>query len=248
VKLLALDTSTDLCSAALWVNGRFATRERLAPRAQGEHILPMIDELLAEAGIGLAALDAIAFGRGPGAFTGLRLACAVAQGLGFAAGRPLIPVSDLRALAAQALAARGDEASPAAEATLIQAASAGPLAITRALICQDARMEEVYWGCFEQRAAGLMAVQEEAVGPAAAVAWPSAWAPGIPVCGAGSGFAAYPTLRERLGERLATLRADLAPRAIDIARLALADSAAGIAAPLDPEQVLPVYLRNRVVT
>src|SRR5476651_804001 len=115
----------------------------------------MVAELLAESALGLDRLDAIAFGRGPGAFTGVRLAVAVAQGLGFAAGIPLLPVSDLRALAQRALA---QDAAPA-----------------RTLICQDARMGEVYWGCFE-RGVGAEAVTIEAVTAPADVRLPEAWA------------------------------------------------------------------------
>ena len=130
MKLLALDTATELCSAALWLDGALLTREATRARGHSELILPMIAELLAESGVALSQLDAIAFGRGPGAFTGVRLAAGIAQGLGFAAGLPLLPISDLRALAAQVLLPDG--------------------AVRHALICQDARMEEVYWGCFER--------------------------------------------------------------------------------------------------
>src|SRR5208283_533281 len=102
------------------------------------------EELLADSGIALASLDAIAFGRGPGAFTGVRLAAGVAQGLAFALGLPVLPVSDLRALAQQAL--KHEQAS------------------TRALICQDARMGEVYWACFERFGAVACLTGPEAVG------------------------------------------------------------------------------------
>jgi tRNA threonylcarbamoyladenosine biosynthesis protein TsaB len=237
VKLIALDTATELCSAALWVDGALSAREALAPRAHGELILPMIDELLAQAGLGLGALDAIAFGRGPGAFTGLRLAAAVAQGLGLAAQVPLIAISDLRAVAAQALACAatpGPAASPAARA-----------APRRALICQDARMEEVYWGCFERSAGVLAPVGHEAVAVPAAVVLPAAWeaAGADGMVAAGSGFAAYPILRERFEGAATAMLADLYPRAREIAELAAADGLAGAVA---PEEALPVYLRDRV--
>ena len=237
MKLLALDTATELCSAALWIGGSLSVREALAPRAHGELILPMIDELLAQAGLSLGALDVIAFGRGPGAFTGLRLAAAVAQGLGLAAQVPLIAISDLRAVAAQALA---------------RAAPQGPHAAPcRALICQDARMDEVYWGCFERRAGVLGPVGQEAVGAPAAVVLPEVWIAAAHagavrtegIVAAGSGFAAYPVLRERFGGVAAAVLEDLYPRAREIAELAAADGLAGAVA---PEEALPVYLRDRV--
>ena len=129
MKILALDTATELCSAALYVDGECRVREDARPRGSGELILGMVAELLTEAALTLSQLDAIAFGRGPGGFTGVRLAVAVAQGLGFASGLPLLPVSDLRALAQQALLQPG--------------------APPRVLVCQDARMAQVYWACYQ---------------------------------------------------------------------------------------------------
>jgi len=226
VKLLALDTATDLCSAALWIDGQLEGRETLAPRGQGRLLLPMVDALLSEAALSLRQLDAIAFGRGPGAFTGLRLAAAVAQGLGFAAGLPLIPVSDLRALAAQAL-----------EDPLMAAA-------TRVLVCQDARMGQVYWGCFERRDGRLQPIDAERVDDPVAVRLPAGWGEAAPVlCAVGSGFAAYPALMERLGAELGALLGERYPRAREVAVLAVQD---GMGAALAPEAALPVYLRDRV--
>ncbi|HEX4051547.1 MAG TPA: tRNA (adenosine(37)-N6)-threonylcarbamoyltransferase complex dimerization subunit type 1 TsaB [Steroidobacteraceae bacterium] len=233
MKLLALDTASELCSAALWLDGQLLARETVAPRAHAALILPMIDALLAEAGLALTALDAIAFGRGPGAFTGVRLAAAIAQGLGFAAQRPLIAISDLRAAATQALQ---------------QVADAHGV-----LVCQDARMEEVYWGCFERgpsRDATVVGdvpmvggVGVEGVAPAAAVELPASWQGGIKVIAAGSGFAAYPELSRRLHERLALTLPQLQPRAREIAWLAAQD---GMATAIAAEEALPVYLRDRV--
>jgi len=236
VKLLALDTATDLCSAALWVDGAVLTRDQWAPRAHGQLILPMIDALLAEAALSLGALDAIAFGRGPGAFTGLRLAAAIAQGLGIAVQVPLIAVSDLRALAAQALAA------------LVPAAAPAPAAPLRALICQDARMGEVYWACFEAAVtdtatATLAVVGGEAVDAPPAVVLPAHWIGAAGIVAAGSGFAAYPLLRSAFAAEVNALLPDLYPHAREIAALAVQD---GLACAVAPEAALPVYLRDRV--
>lgn len=269
MKLLALDTATEVCSAAVWIDGQLRTREAVAPREHGRLLLPMVEELLTESGLGLAALDAIAFGRGPGAFTGLRLAAAVAQGLGFACGRPLIAVSDLRALAAQALWTPQAQGTPASAAPAV-----------RVLVCQDARMEEVYWACFE--AAGQPPVPQllgvEHVSAPLAVEVPPGVlreaplgasgevpgeVPGAPphrasperparapqpgrlaLYAVGSGFEAYPVLRERWWAAAVTLWLPaLRPRAQEIARLAAAD---GLACAVAPEQALPVYLRDQV--
>lgn len=228
MKILALDTATELCSAALWLDGSCLTREDARPRASGELILGMIAELLAESALTLARLDAIAFGRGPGGFTGVRLATAVAQGLGFAADLPLLPISDLRALA--------------------QRAFSQPDSPPRALICQDARMRQVYWGCFECNTGAprctrtATAAGAEAVANPEAVMLPSAWMDGA-VCGAGSGFDAYPGLRSRPDLPLMAVWGAFRPRALEIAALAAAD---GLSQAVSPEAAQPVYLRDEV--
>jgi tRNA threonylcarbamoyladenosine biosynthesis protein TsaB len=226
VRILALDTATENCSAALLIDGQLTTRERLLGRGHSEHILPMIEELLVAAGVELASLTAIAFGRGPGSFTGVRLAASVTQGLAFAAGLGVVPVSDLRAVAQRLLA--------------------GDAAARRVLVCSDARMREVYWGCFERGADGLAIPQgDEQVGAPARVALPAAWtmSPGNEgLRGAGVGFAAYPQLRGIVpGQRVTD---DLGPRAGEVAQLAAADVAAGRL--LSPAEALPVYLRDEV--
>jgi tRNA threonylcarbamoyladenosine biosynthesis protein TsaB len=222
VKLLALDTATELCSAALWLDGALIAREAMRERGHSELILPMIDELLREAGVGLRQLDAIAFGRGPGAFTGVRLAAGVAQGLAFAAELPLLPVSDLRALAAQALAAAG--------------------APRYALVCQDARMHEVYWGCFECSGETVLPLGTEAVAAPEYVVLPPAWEASA-VRGVGSGFGAYAEGLARVATRLSGVFPDLRPRAREIAWLAARD---GLASAIPPDQAQPVYLRDDV--
>jgi tRNA threonylcarbamoyladenosine biosynthesis protein TsaB len=223
MKLLALDTATDWCSVALWLDGETTGRECRAERGHGGQLLSMIDAVLAEGGVALKALDALAFGRGPGAFTGLRLAASVTQGLAFAASLPVIPVSDLRALAQQLLVPSQLD--------------------TRVLACQDARMGEVYWAGFRGVEGCAQADTPEFVAPPdrmseAAAAWLGA----APASGAGSGFAAYPALGALL-PRLQMVRAELHPRAHEIAALAARD---GLAASAPPEQALPVYVRDNV--
>ena len=225
MRILALDTATQNCSAALLVDGRLSSREALLERDHAARILPMVDELLSEAGLALRELSAIAFGRGPGAFTGVRLAASVAQGLAFGAGVPVVPVSDLRALAQRVM-----DLDPAA---------------ARVLVCSDARMREVYWGCFERPPSRIAdAVCDERVGKPAAVALPARWHGGAAAHAAGSGFAAYPELRSTLGGHLAKVHEGLLPRANEIAVVAAAEVAQGRTFP--PEEAQPVYLRDDV--
>jgi tRNA threonylcarbamoyladenosine biosynthesis protein TsaB len=183
----------------------------------------MIDALLAHTGLTLNALDALAFGRGPGAFTGLRLAASVTQGLAFSADLPVIPVSDLRALAQQMLVS--------------------PRKHSRVLACHDARMGEVYWAGYRSVDGHAQADTPEFVAPPermieAATEWLGAKG----ACGAGSGFAVYPALAA-LQARLEAVRADLYPRAREIANLAARD---GLDASVPAEQALPVYVRDNV--
>ncbi len=224
MRILALDTATESCSAALLIDGRLTGRELELGRGHAEHILPMIDELLADAGASLGTLDAIAFGRGPGGFTGVRLAASVTQGLAFGAGLPVIPVSDLAAVAQRAAVEEVD-------------------APNRVIVCNDARMREVYWACFECRAGLAAIVGEERVAPPETVTVPAAWTSGA-IIGAGRGFSAYPDLRTRLESRLSAVHERLLPRAHEIALLAVPVLQAGHA--VTPEQAVPVYLRDEV--
>ncbi len=222
MKLLALDTSTEACSAALWIDGEVRERYALTPADHGRHILAMVDGVLAEAGIDARELDALAFGRGPGGFTGLRIAAGVVQGLALALGLPVAPVSSLAALAQGAMRERGAAA---------------------VLAAIDARMNELYWGAFEADADGCARLRgEELLAPAAQIALPDAgswW-------GAGSGWsAAAAELSARLGPRLAGCDGDRYPRAADVAVLAAVACRAGRTVPAD--EAVPVYLRDRVV-
>lgn len=222
MKLLALDTATEACSAALLIDGEVRERFEVAPRAHARLLLPMLDGLLAEAGLKPVQLDAIAFGRGPGSFTGVRIAASVAQGIAFAADLPVLPVSTLAALAWPVINAR-----PAVQ------------------VCAaiDARMGEIYWAAFGGTMQGaLQAVSEEQVTAAAALRVPV----GDMWYGVGSGWAVYAeVLHPHFGAALLGCDGAALPHAAAIAGLAAFDFTAGKAVSAD--QALPVYLRNQVV-
>jgi tRNA threonylcarbamoyladenosine biosynthesis protein TsaB len=227
INILALDTATESCSAALLSDGKLTTREMEFERGHGEHILPMIDAVLIEGGLRLPEMDAIAFGRGPGGFTGVRLAASVVQGLAYGANLPVVPISDLAALAQRAF----DLA----------------FAPDRVLVCSDARMQEVYWACYDRADNGFAKlVGKERVGPPDSVKLPAAWIgfPDRSVAGIGRGFRAYPTLRDSVGPKVLVARDDLLPRAAEIAQLAALDVSAGRL--LKAEEAIPVYLRDNV--
>ncbi len=217
MKLLALDTATEACSAAVWVEGAVLEHYEWAPRRHAALILPMIEAVLAEAELNVAQLDAIAFGRGPGAFTGARIAVGIVQGIAFAADRPVVPVSTLAALALGA------------------ARDSGRARIAAAL---DARMGEVYWGVYGIADEDATSLDEErCCAPETVTAPPGEW------FGAGNGWAAH---AETLAQRLTVngWRGDFYPRAGDVARLAATPSRLG--AWVAAERALPVYLRNQV--
>jgi len=216
LKILALDTATENCSAALWIEGTILQRETEAERGHAELILSMIDELLKESGTRLPELAAIAFGRGPGSFTGVRLAASVTQGLAFGAGVPVVPISDLQAVAQR-------------------------VTTEHVLVCNDARMQEVYWACFGRAADGLMQpATPERVSRPADVQLPMGWVG----TGAGRGFAAYTMLQERLADQLSNIEPTLLPRAHEVVLLAVDEVRAGRAQP--PECAVPTYIRDDV--
>ncbi|WP_342317036.1 tRNA (adenosine(37)-N6)-threonylcarbamoyltransferase complex dimerization subunit type 1 TsaB [Lysobacter sp. FW306-1B-D06B] len=223
MKLLALETSTEALSIALSIDGQVRERFELAPRRHAELSLPWADELLADAGVKRSQLDAIAVGRGPGAFTGVRLAIALAQGIALALDRPVVPVSTLAALAMRA-DADGDGAP------------------RRVLTAIDARMGEVYSAAFQLRDGDAFALSDERVGAPDSVVVPgdeSGW------FGVGTGFgAAENALSQRLSSRFASIDATQLPHAADIARLAVKAYARGEAVPA--ERIEPAYLRNNV--
>ena len=219
MNLLAIETATESCSAALLVGDRAFVRSELAPRRHAELLLPMCDELLAEARLARSDLDALAVGCGPGAFTGVRLAVSAAQGIALALDIPVVPVSSLAALAMQA---------PDNGAAIL------------AVI--DARMGEVYVGAFRRTDEGTVEpIAVESVGPADALLLPTAAAWNV----IGSGWATYrDALTARLPAPPTWVDGERYPQAIDVARIAAPLAHVGRGVPA--EQVLPVYLRDKV--
>jgi len=226
MKLLALDTASARCSVALLEGDSLVTRAVDTARDHATLILPMVDELLAEAGIVLRALDGIAFGRGPGSFTGVRVAAAVTQGLAAGADLPVLGISDLRALAAQARRV----ATTTRPGSLLLAA-------------MDARMGEIYWGAFDATAhLPGNALTAERVGTPASL--PESLHGNI-VAAAGRGLSAYPAIAASLGIPAAVVLEEAEPHAADIALLAAADLLAGRPWQ-DAAEAQPVYLRDQV--
>jgi tRNA threonylcarbamoyladenosine biosynthesis protein TsaB len=215
--ILAIETSSELASCALLRGDTVISRESSGVRTHSQSVLPMVQELLGEAGIKLADCDAVAFGAGPGSFTGVRTACGVAQGLAFGAALPVLPLVTLEAMA---------------QACRDRTGAGDVLAVL------DARMGEVYWAQYRW-ADGWQALSAPALCAPEAVA-PVA-AEGLVACG--NGFAAYP--QAFAGQRFAAgALADIMPHARDLARLAAPALAAGQAVPA--AQAQPLYLRNKV--
>jgi tRNA threonylcarbamoyladenosine biosynthesis protein TsaB len=219
MNLLAIETATEACSVALIHGDELIARSEIAPRRHTELVLPMADALLAEAGIGRHALDAIAVGRGPGAFTGVRLAVSLAQGMALALDLPVITVSSLAALALEA----PEEAGTAILAVI------------------DARMGEIYAACYRRDDGGLLALDEERICTAETLMLPEAGAWQV----VGSGWATYATaLSQRLTGTLHSADGLRYPQAAHVAELAMREFEAGHTQA--PELALPVYLRDKV--
>jgi tRNA threonylcarbamoyladenosine biosynthesis protein TsaB len=238
MNLLAFELSTEACSVALWVDGEVRERHEIAPRRHAELALPWADALLAEAGLAKSQLDAVAVGRGPGAFTGVRLGISIAQGIALALDLPTLPVSTLAALAMRAITLSPPHAGEG---------WGGGISGQHVLAAIDARMQEVYAASYVFEAGDedvLLphALDAERVQPPDAVVLPgedSGW------LGVGTGFGAQDgALRERLGARLLAVDADALPHAVDVARLAHAAWRRGEA--VAPELLEPAYLRNNV--
>jgi tRNA threonylcarbamoyladenosine biosynthesis protein TsaB len=234
LRVLAIDTSTEACSAALlWSDGELRQRFVVTERGHAELILPMIDELLAEAGCRLKDLDGLAFGRGPGGFTGLRIAAGVIQGLAYGAGLRVAPVSSLAAVAFLT-------SSPSSPSS--PSCPSAPSSVEGILVCNDARMNEVYWGCYRfdpDDPCVPIVLSAEAVGPEDRVQP----APAVTQF-AGNGLARYPALQARLESAGLRYHEGVYPRADAIARLGerMLQQGEGV----DAAEALPVYIRDDV--
>jgi tRNA threonylcarbamoyladenosine biosynthesis protein TsaB len=221
MKLLAIETAAEACSAALCIDGEISLRYEVQPRKQSELIMPMLDDLLNEAGLKPNQLGAVAFGCGPGSFTGVRIAAGVAQGVAFGADLPVVRVSTLAALAQGHYRTSG---------------------YTKVLPAFDARMQEIYWGCYQLQDSGLMAaIFPDEISAADQVTLP----PEAGWHGVGSGWESY---REDLSgvitDGLESVTTDLYCSAHDVALLGAFGFEQG--EKVSAEDALPQYLRDDV--
>jgi tRNA threonylcarbamoyladenosine biosynthesis protein TsaB len=215
-KILALDCSTEYCSVALRIDGDYIDRTERAGQRHSALLLPMIDAVLGDGDLALSELDAIAFGAGPGSFTGLRIACGVAQGLAFGATRPVVAVPTLLALAQEV---NGD----------------------RALTVLDARMGEVYFAAYER----VQQQWQTVVAPCLCKPDSAPPLPGENWFGIGSGFAAHgEALQQLYARQLRAISANAYPHARQIALLADDEWRAGRSVPAGG--ALPLYIRDKV--
>lgn len=234
MKLLAVETSTEACSAALYIGNDDAVGSHyqndsaiiseqytLAPKAHTQLILPMIDSLMAEAGLKPQQLDALAFSRGPGSFTGIRIATGIIHGIALGTDLPVVPVSTLAAIAQHFFEHQQQQDT--------------------AFVTMDARMNEIFWAVYQQDQCGYAELLgNETVTPAESVEFPDRQGVGI-----GSGWGVYAeVLTKRLTDRIKYYESQHLPRAHAIARLAARDYQRGLAVPV--EQAMPVYLRDKV--
>lgn len=233
IKILAIDTSTDACSAALWCKNTVFHRFTVAPQQHTKLILPMIYELLTEAQLDLKQLDAIAFGAGPGSFTGIRLAASITQGLAFAANIPVIKISSLRTLAQEVFVELGKK---------------------RVLIAQDARMQEIYFGEYQVDIAGIMQAvvpdqllmgsnpynrQQNANKTSSIINYKNL----SNAVGAGNGWKIYDDILLKHCN-IPLIESKVYPRAQYMTELAVADFTKGFV--VSAKEALPIYLREEV--
>jgi tRNA threonylcarbamoyladenosine biosynthesis protein TsaB len=220
--ILALDTSTEACSCALDLHGCITERYVLEPRQHARLLLPMIKELLTVAALDFNALDAIACGRGPGSFTGLRIAAGVTQGIAFAAELPVVPVSTLAAVALEVHQRNGAEL---------------------VLACLDARIEEVYWGLFTFTSGLPKLLGDEHLSrPEDMLLHMDRLS--LPIVAGGNGLDYLERFPPELRASLQNCQPELLPRASRIVTIAALDFARGLT--IAPEALRPVYLRDQV--
>ena len=216
LNILALDTSSEYCSVALWRGGALEGREVHAGQRHSELVLTMVDELLARHGLKAAQLDGIAYGAGPGSFTGLRIACGVTQGIAFAGNTPVVGIETLHAMAEYAQA-------------------------ERVVCCVDARMHEIYHAAYERIGGAWRPVESPSVcAPGTApLLIGNGW------LGAGNGFAAYgETLAQRYAGSVERIDPGIHSRAHEVVRLAVPEFEQGHG--MDSSQALPLYIRDKV--
>ncbi|MEC5318886.1 tRNA (adenosine(37)-N6)-threonylcarbamoyltransferase complex dimerization subunit type 1 TsaB [Brenneria populi subsp. brevivirga] len=221
-RILALDTATEACSVALWNDGEIHSLFEVCPREHTQRVLPMVRQVLAESGLTLQALDALAFGQGPGSFTGVRIGIGIAQGLALGAGLPMIGVSTLATMAQGAFRRTG---------------------ATRVLAAIDARMGEVYWAQYQRAADGdWLGDDSEAVLTPQQVQARTA-----PLSGrwatVGTGWETYAEMAEHPALSLQSGETPL-PQAEDMLPLACRQWMAGRSVGVELAQ--PRYLRNEV--
>ena len=223
MKLLAVETATEACSAALYIDGEITERFSLTANEHTKLILPMIDTLMSEAGLRPQQLDALAFGCGPGSFTGVRIATGVIQGIAFGADLPVVPISTLAAIAQDYFD------------------SNDTMQKNTAFTAMDARMGEIFWGVYNRNQQGYAElIGKEAVTLADDIEFPNSTGIGL-----GSGWAVYEDkLRLRLAGKVNHYEVDIPPRARAIARLGARGFELGFAVAV--ELAMPVYLRDKV--
>ncbi|AZZ93666.1 tRNA (adenosine(37)-N6)-threonylcarbamoyltransferase complex dimerization subunit type 1 TsaB [Hahella sp. KA22] len=221
-KILALDTSSDACSVALWNDGELTELLEATPRAHAKRCLPMIDSLLGDSGLRVEQLDALAFGRGPGSFTGLRIAAGMVQGLAFGADLPVIPVSTLQAMAFAWF--KRQESPPG-----------------QAICLLDARMSEVYWAGYEHSTDGVKEIYAEQVAPPEMV---DVKVSKQEVVILGSGLVYLERLPAALIESSVIREPEWAPRAAAMAEIAASMFEMGLT--VSAIEAQPIYLRDEV--
>ena len=223
-KILALDTSTDACSVALHVAGEIREDFRVIPRQHTKQLLPMIQAMLDSAALKVKDLDAIAFGRGPGSFAGIRIATGVAQGLAYSAELNLLPMSTLAAIALAHHLKTGDQ---------------------QVIAALDARMDEVYWAAYRFENGLPVLIGHERVDAPANVCLPDqAVNDSAEWVGAGSGWHYLQNMSEQVQQSVCSVATDVYPTAANMLLLALQDYQQGKS--VSPELALPVYLRDNV--